>query len=75
MEVPVHHLVCVAVLLDGLGLAVLILSVVQAAPMEVLVLLQTHVPVLHNGLEPRVPVMSMSVRLVLTTVSSTVSMK
>ena len=33
-------------------------SVVQAAPMEVLVLLQTLVPVFHNGLEPRVPVVS-----------------
>ena len=34
------------------------LSVVQAAPMEVRVLLQTLVPVFHNGLEPRVPVVS-----------------
>jgi hypothetical protein len=75
MEVPVSHLVCVDVLRDGLDLVVHILCVVQDAPMEVLVLLQTLAPVLHSGLELRVPVMSMSAKLVLTTVSNAVSMK
>jgi hypothetical protein len=64
MEVPVLHLVCVDVLLDGLDHAVLILSAVHPVLMGEPVLHQTHVPVLHHGLELLVQLMSMNAVLV-----------